>query len=332
MKVDGKELDAILHALGVEHPDDSLTGAQNASSEGVLEGLLSLAAGEPQRLGDLLRAAERISEDQLEAALAHQRRHGGLLGDILVGLGLLTQREQQVVLEFQRRQAHPVLSRGKLLLGKILVASGQITAGQLGDALKRIGLHGDLHGGRLGDALVEAGHITVQRMRQGLSLQKKLVVMALVAALALVAPLAPLVPSADAGQASAPIQVTALVVAGARVQSDYQAAQITISARDIARGHIEVPAAARFSVVTNSRAGYVAEFHSVGEIFQSVQIAGFAHPAHLGADGGTVVVQRGPAATSKPYDLSFRFVLNAGVEPGNHPWPLVMSVRALDSP
>jgi hypothetical protein len=51
--------------------------------------------------------------------------------------------------------------------------------------------------------------------------------------------------------------------------------------------------------------------------------------AHLGRDGGAVV-QRGwhPAATVQ--DLNFRFFLSALAVPGDYPWPLRLSIRALE--
>jgi len=325
MKHERKEMAAILRALGVSAADGLPAGAAVTEYASRLESLLSLAAGERQRLGELLRAAERISEQQLEAALAEQRRSGGMLGDVLVGLSLLTARERDIVLEFQRRQADKRPSEGKFQLGHIMVANGDITGNQLSGALQTQAASG----GRLGDVLLSAGQATAGQVAHGLSLQRKLVVSALIAAMALVAPLASIVPSAEAGQASVNLQVSATVIANARVQLQYQAKQLTITQDDIARGHVDVAAASRFSVVTNSRAGYFAEFHPVGNVFESVQITGLGHPAQLGTDGGTVVLLRGPVTPNTPHALNYHFTLRAGLSPGNYAWPLTLAVHPL---
>lgn len=47
----------------------------------------------PLRLGDLLVELGRVSPDDVESALDHQRQHGGFLGDALIRLGALTSEE-----------------------------------------------------------------------------------------------------------------------------------------------------------------------------------------------------------------------------------------------
>jgi hypothetical protein len=70
------------------------------------------------------------------------------------------------------------------------------------------------------------------------------------------------------------------------------------------------------------------EFYPVGEIFDSVQIGGLGSPVHIGADGGAIL-QRGQLLANFTHELSFRFMLRQDVVPGNYPWPLQLSVRAL---
>jgi hypothetical protein len=47
----------------------------------------------PIRLGELLVQMGRVTPDEVERALAHQREHGGYVGDSLVALGILTRDE-----------------------------------------------------------------------------------------------------------------------------------------------------------------------------------------------------------------------------------------------
>jgi hypothetical protein len=236
---------------------------------------------------------------------------------------MLTPRERDVLLELQRYHAGMTPASNKFALGNILVASGKITRDQLNSAL----LNQRASGRRLGEELIQAGHASRGQVQRGLLLQKKFIAYALVLATAL-APLAPILPSAQAAQSNAAMPVSAMVVANAKVQTRYQATQIEISAADVARGQVEVPAALRFSVTTNKGSAYLMQFHPVGNLFESVHVGGLGNTVQLGADGGAIV-QRGAQASNQMHELSFRFNLHPGTTPGTYPWPLLLSVRAL---
>ena len=66
-----------------------------------VEDAVKLAAGVRRLLGDLLVQAGRITSEQLELAIAEQKRSGEKLGEVLVRQGLLTKRELYGVLDFQ---------------------------------------------------------------------------------------------------------------------------------------------------------------------------------------------------------------------------------------
>lgn len=216
-----------------------------------------------------------------------------------------------------------IAAAGKLYLGNLLVATGQITRAQLKDALRRQSASGQ----RLGAELIGAGHANKNQIERGLKRQRKLVASARVITMAL-APLAMLVPSAQAGQTSARLQVSATVIANTKVRTDYQATGLKIAEADVARGYIEVPGASRFLVSTNSRSGYLIEFYPIGDLFQAVQIKGLGNTVQLGADGGTIV-QRGLLPPNTHHELSYRFILRSDAQPGDYQWPLMLSVRAL---
>lgn len=232
-------------------------------------------------------------------------------------------RECPAPLEVHGHQEGIVPAYGKLALGNILVANGQITHAQLMSALLRQAESGR----RLGEELIEAGHVSKGQIEGGLLLQKRLIAYLLSLTVGL-APLATLVPSAEAAQARAVMPVSVTVVASARIRSHFQAKELAITASDVARGHVEIPAASRFSVASNSRSGYRIEFHPLGDFFESVSVAGLGNIVRLGADGGTIV-QRGPLPPNLTHELSFRFVLRPGTLPGHYPWPLQLAVRAL---
>jgi len=321
MKPDPRYPDAVLSALGIVAPADLLARLDIPDRLDRLDQVLALAAGERLRLGELLRAAERITPEQLDDVLAEQQRSRRKLGEILIDRGHLSQRECDIVLEFQRRQAGAVRGPGKLSLGSILVATGQITREQLEGALRR---QATTHR-RLGDELVEAGVTSRGQVERGLSLQRKLVICALNLALCLAT--TAVATDATAGQTKASMQVSAIVVSWApAIQVDYQAAQLTITPEDIARGFVEVPAASQFSILGGARSTWLVDFFARGQIFTSAQIEGISGSAQFGPDGGTLFLR------IRPQDgvtrLSYRFTLGAGVQPGTYQWPLAMSVRA----
>lgn len=323
MQTDTKNVDTILSALGISLPLDLLAQLDIVEYLDQLDHVLALAAGERQRLGDLLRAAERITSAQLADALAEQQQGRCKLGEILIKKGLLTQKERDAVLEFQRRQKSLEPASGKFALGNVLVANGQISRSQLEDAL----LRQVSSGRRLGEELITAGHASQEQVDDGLFLQRKLITYALAVTMGLV-PLVTLVPSAEAAQKSAALAVSVTVIANAKLNTAFQAAQLNISAADVARGYVDVPAASRFSVATNSRSGYLLHFHPLSELFESARVDGLTQAGHIGAEGGTIV-QRSPHPLNGAHELNYRFMLRPDVAPGNYPWPLQLSVRAL---
>ena len=60
-----------------------------------------------KRIGEILLERGVINHKQLEKALAHQRDHGGLLGQILVELGFIT--EEEVALALTAQYGFPYL-------------------------------------------------------------------------------------------------------------------------------------------------------------------------------------------------------------------------------
>ena len=224
--------------------------------------------------------------------------------------------------EFQRRLAGIVPQAGAYFLGAILVATGQISRSQLDAAL----LGQAKTGRRLGDELIDSGQASKGQIERGLFLQRKLLAGTLFVT-TLLAPFTLTATSAHAGQTSS-LPVSAVVIASAKIQTEHQLAQISISRLDVARGYVDMAAASRFLVFTNSRTGYTLEFHPVGTLFESVKIEGLPNPVVLGADGGSLV-QRGATSRHTTHELSYRFMLRPDTRPGNYAWPLRVSVRAI---
>jgi len=310
------DLDKSVELLPVDDPskqDEFLLRLNVEKYLDLLDQSVSLEADERQHLSALLHSA---TQDTFKKPKLDSRQ----LSEALLGNTALTLHEKEAVIKFQRQAATSRLP-GDFALGNILVANGQITRPQLEEALRQQAKSGRF----LGEELITAGHLSLVEVNKSLLLQRKLIA----CALAVTASLAPIVSTtAEAAQTSTAMTVSVTVVAHAKLQTVFQATQLRISNDDVARGYVEVHAASRFSVVSNSRSGYLMQFLPLGNLFDSVQIRGLGNAVQMGTDGG-VVVQRGLLSANPVVELSFRFVLSPYVAPGNYPWPLQLSVHSL---
>lgn len=127
-----------------------------------------VAAGERQLLGTLLVESGHITIDQLDHAIAEQKRSGERMGEVFIRLGLLSKSQLAALLDFQHNQAHP--SESPLRLGELLISTGHISRSQLDHALLRQSQTGK----RLGEVLVGEGYTRPKQIRQGIRLQKRL--------------------------------------------------------------------------------------------------------------------------------------------------------------
>lgn len=106
-----------------------------------------------------------------------------------------------------------------------------------------------------------------------------------------------------------------------------QSVELTVTAHDIALGYVEAPAATAFSVTSNTPDGYVIEFRPTSDIFDSAVITGLPDRVEIRAQGGTALYNVAHGRTSS-HQLSYRFALRSGLQPGNYGWPLEISVRS----
>ena len=287
-----------------------------------VQGAIWAAAGVRRMLGELLLKARRITQDQLDFALAEQKRAGGKLGEVMVRLGFLNQREIDVVLSFQDR-----LGKGKipscLSLGELLVSAGYITNEHLQDALNR--QRGSKK--RLGEMLVDSSYASQHHIDHCLSIQEKLVAAALIAALSL-APVAEVVAAQSSTQAmSTKIAVSARVLARASMQVLRQPAEIVVTDADIRRGFLDVDAGSLIEIRNNSRAGVHITFESQGLPFRETMIRGFGREVALGPNGGIITQQ---ITGTSVVALNYRFIFDKFSQPGTYAWPLAISVNPVE--
>ena len=134
-----------------------------------IDDAVKIAAGERQLLGALLVRSGRITGEQLDRAIAEQKKTGEKLGEVFTRLGMLTERQLAALIEFQHNQGEA--TSGPLKLGELLVSSGYISRDQLDVALYKQSLSHK----KIGEVLVEEGYISPSRIKYGFRLQKMLV-------------------------------------------------------------------------------------------------------------------------------------------------------------
>jgi hypothetical protein len=286
-----------------------------------VEDAINAAAGVRLMLGELLLASSRINQDQLQNALDEQRTTGDKIGEILVRRGLFSQTEIDIALSFQARQ-----SEGKsscLSLGELLISTGYISHEQLEDALAR--QQGSDK--KLGEVLVEAGYAQRHQIEHGLRIQERLVAAALMAALAL-APIEAAASAQSSTQAmSTQIQVTAKVLARAKLHVLRQPTEIVVTNADIRRGYMDINAGSLLEIKNNSRAGVNMTFEARGLPFKEALISGLGREVAIGPNGGIVTHQ---IIGTSVVALSYRFVFDESSHAGTYAWPLNLSVSPVE--
>jgi hypothetical protein len=126
---------------------------------------------------------------------------------------------------------------------------------------------------------------------------------------------------------STKLLVMARVATFFRMQVEHQVSTVTVTARDVERGYVEVQAGSNFSVVTNTQDGLIIEFRPRGDMFRSVVVMGLRAPVEISANGG-IATNDTPHGKTTFHQLGYRFMLRPDLQPGDYAWPLEISVRA----
>lgn len=127
--------------------------------------------------------------------------------------------------------------------------------------------------------------------------------------------------------ASGQVTVGARVAPHIRWQVREEPAVLEITAEDIARGFVEVPAA-RVRVQTNDPAGFIVVARVSGDQFASGALTGLDQPISIGAGGGFLHLPfRGTAVVDA--DLRWRLPLSDRSAAGSYPWPLRISLHPI---
>jgi hypothetical protein len=281
---------------------------------------LKLAAGIRQKLGELLLWSKRITPQQLDQAIGEQQKTGEKLGEIFVRKGLLTNNELNAVLEFQHLQETG--TPRSLKLGKLLIATKQITRKQLKDSLAQQRYSKK----KIGEILLEAGHINPQQLSYGLNLQKKLLAAVLSALISLV-PISGALHADSAKEDSATKSSRTIINEEMQrltsLKVVFQTQALVITQADIRRGYVEIQSAEHIEIQNNNLSGYLLVFEGLNGLFKEVVVKGLGDEVSITSDGGWV---------AQPYNgrdpvminLSYKFILSEKAQPGTYSWPLVV--------
>jgi hypothetical protein len=135
-----------------------------------------------------------------------------------------------------------------------------------------------------------------------------------------------LAPIAAADSITGSMMVSATVISRAVVSVDSQPSQVIVTADDVARGYVELPAPIVVHAKTNSRAGYLLQVNNVSDAFSVLEL-GFGNTTMRVA--GESWVQRPYIAGGEALTLTGRLILAPGVTPGSHSLPIAISASAL---
>ena len=126
-----------------------------------------------------------------------------------------------------------------------------------------------------------------------------------------------------ASPGTARVQVAAQVMPVAKLDSGRHPAAVRVTARDVERGYVEVLAATPYQLRAN--VPFDVQVRLVAGWLRTVTIRGFAGDLEAGPGGATFL--HPPTVPGRlAGELSYRFELAPGVQPGSHGWPVALAV------
>ena len=130
--------------------------------------------------------------------------------------------------------------------------------------------------------------------------------------------------TAQAGTASGSMSVNVTVQARALINIVSQPSSLEITQNDVRRGYVDVPAATRGTVRTNSPNGYLVGFETAQGPYKAIEVKGLGADAQIGAAGGWIP-QAFTGLAPTTLELSYRFILAENAAPGSYAWPVSVS-------
>jgi hypothetical protein len=141
----------------------------------------------------------------------------------------------------------------------------------------------------------------------------------------LVAPLAALLFLAcgSAAAQSSQMQVNARVAHYFRLNVLSQPRTIEVTAQDVARGYVDVPAPMELALESNSPNGYSLMFQRDGGEFAGAQVSGLGQSVQV---AGHAAIGWRPNARRETMQFEVRLQLAPQQAPGSYRWPLQISI------
>lgn len=100
---------------------------------------------------------------------------------------------------------------------------------------------------------------------------------------------------------------------------------VSISAEDIARGHVLVTGP-RIGIVSNDRRGVILRAGLLGSVVEAVELVGLGAPVVVAGDGTSIAL--GPAAgATRSLPVRYRMRLSTLASPGTYRWPVMLSIE-----
>lgn len=126
---------------------------------------------------------------------------------------------------------------------------------------------------------------------------------------------------------TANVKVTATVLKRTSINVLAQPATVEITTDDIARGYVNIPAATRIEIKSNSPQGFILIFENHGNFVSQTHVSGIGNDVQFGAGGGGIYQQwPGHPVDKTVIEMMFRFILAEGISPGIYAWPIQLSV------
>ena len=126
------------------------------------------------------------------------------------------------------------------------------------------------------------------------------------------------------------IAISATVQKHASLKMLTQPSSVVVTAADIAKGYVDVPAPASIQIRSNTQDGYLLMFESQGDFMRQTVVRGLANDVQISmAGGGVAQNMAGKGMRQAQFDLGFRFLLAESARQGVYPWPIRLSVTPL---
>lgn len=122
------------------------------------------------------------------------------------------------------------------------------------------------------------------------------------------------------------LNISASVLKHVSMQVVARPDSVVVTADDLARGYVDVPGTAQFTVRSNTSDGYLLVFTSSSDFFDQALVSGLESDVQLGPNGGDIAQNAiGKGLASTALGLGFRFVLSASAQQGVYAWPMGVS-------